>query len=863
MILARTRKLIQISILSFLFIALIGVFFLWFNHKKANVNAVPEQTAMLLEFSSLSMLNLPPSAHDPSWQILFDSRLCETARTDIDLIRKCLGAGASCLDSGVVLSAFTLQETDSLHGLWVFNKCPQPGLAALIKQVDPPVRWFPATFQGCDLYVISMPGNAKMVCAEIDGWLLCSRYSYLVEDAISQFRASKNWWADQQKMRDFAPGSPYRLFIRPEAFITRATQFSAKWQSLPRWFQQHFKWLGFGVDAGQTIGYAETDGRLPDVGSIDAQSGKLFSVIPDDAAFIAQTGINPTTRFGPHGPEYNEADFARYIQPWLGNNAAFVLTQPFSNGLLDNQFLLFSIQDLAGLEQSLGAYGKARGILRTEEYQTFTMTSFLNQSLLAPFCGQSEAFRNPVFAVVGEYAVFGGSRSALEIWIDKYIVNQTIVNQTDFLQLKSKLPGKGNAQGYFNLDCLPALWTELTGDTRPVRVTRPQYAGLLGIEAQEAGEQALRLNLGVQPRGQATAAPAIFWKTPLNAPARTQPYLCFGADSTLHIFIQDARNELYCISMGGAIEWRLQLDGPLLSGIRGCDYFANGTACFLMNTPNKIWILNEKGASVNGFPLPLQSPALNGLTLIDFDGNSKYSFFVACKNRQVYGFDQYGRPLPGWNPQGGVGVIHAPIVHYQYMNMDFLAMLDVSGKLSVYGRNGMLRFPALQLKGAFFLPLQLDTTEEKPVLLCFSRSGQLNRIAPDGSISVGQCDPTIPGALKAAVAGALWEHREKVSFILTGSTYQVVNWSKGRLQTLLKQTVDASLDTMFMLPDQTIGALSRSEKRIYQLPSSRKASSALLPLAGSTPFTELEAPFPGGVRMLFAGNGPFLYAYKL
>jgi hypothetical protein len=859
---ARTQKLIRFSVLFLLLISLIGIYFLWFHPKKTNFNAVPAQTAILLEFKSLTVFNAAKNTQDPSWQTLFQSRLYETACADIDLIRKCLGSGA-LVDSGAVLSAFTLQEADSLHGLWIFPAHKQLDLVSFFKQVDPALRWFPATFQGCNLYAVNLPGNAKMVFADLDGQLLCSRYSYLVEDAISQFRSAKNWWADQKQIRTFAPTSPYRLFIRPDALSTREAMFAGAWRKLPLWFKQHFKWLGIGLEAGKTVGYAETDGLLPDAGTKDLATSAVFSIIPDDAALITRVGIKPETRFWPQDPKSDDADFSNYIQPWLGNEAAFVLTEPFSAGLNDNQFLLFSMKDQAGMAQKLQAYGKARGVLSTEEYQTFTITSFLNQSLLAPFCGQSEAFRNPVFAVVGPYVVFGGNRSALEVWIDKYIVNQTIASHTDFLQLKSQLPGTGSAFCYFNLDCLPGLWAELTGNASPTRTTRPQYAGLLGIEASAEGNNDLRLHLCIQPRGKETATPGIFWKTPLNAPARSQPYICFGADSTVHVLIQDARNELYCLSTNGAIEWRLQLDGPLLSDIRSFDFFANGTACFIMNTPGKIWILDEKGAAVNRFPLPLQSPASNGLTLVDFDGNLKYSFFVACENKQVYGFDQYGRPLPGWNPQSGVGHVISPIVHYQYGNMDFLAMLDVSGKLAMYGRNGVLRFPALQLQGRFDLPLQLDTTGEKPVLLCFSRNGQVNRIDPEGRLTVAPAEAHIQGDLKAAVASAAWENTGRAMYLLSGKTLQIAQYGKGAFRTLYLHNIENSLDTLFVLPDQSVGALSRTGKRIYHIPSNVQAWKSISSLEGSTPFAELAAPFSGEARMLFTGNGPFLYAYKL
>ena len=65
---------------------------------------------------------------------------------------------------------------------------------------------------------------------------------------------------------------------------------------------------------------------------------------------------------------------------------------------------------------------------------------------------------------------------------------------------------------------------------------------------------------------------------------------------------------------------------------------------------------------------------------------------MACENNKLYGFGHLGKPLEGWSGVETSGVVRQPLLHFQHKGKDYLAVLTEDGLLSVYGRDGALRF---------------------------------------------------------------------------------------------------------------------------------------------------------------------------
>jgi hypothetical protein len=687
-----------------------------------------------------------------------------------------------------------------------------------------------------------------------------------VEESIVQTESRSSWWANRKYVNELKADAPFRLFLQPEALaLTMRGKTNPALDHLPDIFSQNITWLGLAWDGLNVSLMAETNGFLKQLSSFGtAPPGNLFSVIPDHAAVLAWAGFDKRSLFIKAIDEQNAGDFQNYIAPWLGEGAAFVITEPRSPGLREDELLFFQVGDSSLAMQRLRAYGQLQGTLRQETYQTFDVLEFLNPSLIAPFIHRKENFRNPVCTILGDYVAFAPTRSALEVCIDKYIVNQTLANTPDCIQMWSQLPQVENNglivvnNQFFSLLSQNIL-NEFIFKNNSKLLEKISETGFNGMVLRTPEPGKMYLQLATQKPTVQVTQTGILWKTPLGAPVHSAPALV-STESGDFIFVQDEQHQLYCLDAGGVVLWRRQMEGPLLSAVQAVGSPGKTAPNFAFNTAAHIWLLDEKGQDMGRFPLELRSPATNGMIAIDFDKNLKFNYFVACANGNLYGFDQTGSALPGWNPNTGAGKIIHPLCHFQSEDMDFLVALNATPQLQVFGRNGQPRFPAVPLSGRFASPPQVDAHAKSPRIACFNTQGKAFVCNSSGAVFSLQLGK---GNEKALGVFASLTGDDRADFaVLQGRSLRANVYKGNALQNAFSLELPTPQDTVFVVDGHKLGLIYREKNQIFLI-DSQGAVHPDFPLAGTSPFL-LRPLRPGSKEyLLIVGNNNQLYAYTI
>ena len=356
------------------------------------------------------------------------------------------------------------------------------------------------------------------------------------------------------------------------------------------------------------------------------------------------------------------------------------------------------------------------------------------------------------------------------------------------------------------------------------------------------------------------------WKTALGAEALTQPYVVPNAtvDGESAILIQDKQLQLYRLDANGTVLWRRQIDFPLQSTVLGIDYYKNGANCFLFNTADAIWVLDDEGRALTGFPLRLQSPALNGLTIIDFDGDKRYSLFLACQNGNLYGFDQFGRPLSGWNPKPGVGRVKHPLIHFKHGTKDYLAVLSLSGQLSVFNRNGSEHFASRQFEGSFFnSPPQYDAESESPRIVCANSEGKVYVCNLGGETFALDLGTGNKKSASCFVFENLSGDKRKDYAVLSGTSLHISGYAGKTFKKQFSTNFSNPLDTLFQAGCcSNLGLLDRKKRQIFLMNGEGKLYPGF-PLAGTTPYLLYPGSRNPARQVLVVGNLRDVCAYSI
>jgi hypothetical protein len=850
---------ILIGLASLLIAALL--LFLFLPRNKGPFRAMPAQSSLVLECRGLFRAKvLNEKTADPRWREVLQSTLFQRCFEDMDAALQLFRQQPSLLRTfaqNKALVAFTLHPSDSLHALFALELGEDFDLESSLRDNKQIPKYFPHQFHGNNIFTVHISGTGQLEVAVSGRLLLFSRRATLVEDALLQLENAHNWWADRPFVADL-PDAPLCVHLRPATLAEQwRNQMDPRWRELPDLLARNLEWVGLSWDGKSLQALAESKGFLGNLaGMKKASSDAIFNVLPDNTAFLVRSDLGNRADFFRHLSDARSSEFEEYVLPWVGEEAALAVTEPLSQAFTDDRLLLLAVRDSAKAVDKLRAFSKACGAIPgvTGPYQMFELLGFQNASLLRPLLGEDAAFRNPVCALVGGYAVFAPDRSALEILLDKYLVNQTLSTHLDFLQLQQKMSSNGRVSLLLNTGYLPALLQHLIHTQG-----EPSFAktGFIAAEWHPISGRKAEITLASQVLSQPLPETDILWKSVFAKPIQGRPYLISPTADKSYVLIQDQGNNLHCLdALNGAGLWNRSLPDRILSDIRGVDFYGYGAGCYTFSTATRIYMLDENGRDIQGFPLKLPANASNGAITVDFEGNAKFSYFVACEKNKLYGFGHLGRPLEGWNGLETSGVVKQPVLHFQHQGKDYLAVLTEDGLLSVFGRDGTLRFAPIQLDGAakFVSLMQADADSKTPHIYCANAAGKRFACDLQGKVSVLQAGN--PGS--ATAFGPL-KGEAYAWAVLDGKKLRVGDWGTRTNTGLFSHQFPEKQSQVFFVKNGQIGTVDSVSRQVWLL-DSKGNTHAGFPLGGNTRF---ELGSINGVDMLVVGNINGVWAYRL
>lgn len=844
------------------------------NQSDKGFRAMPSNVSIVLKINGLSAtIRQADSLPDAAWREVLRTSFFGQLRRDLATVRRIFPAQSpvgQALETRPLVAGLTFNDSDTLHAVFALEFESETEPEKWLSESRAVAKKFPSTFRGRTIYTLQLAGNERFAVAGIGRLLLFSRLPYLVEDAVTALEKGENACSDGG-LRPL-DSEHTEFYLQPALLAEQAAgKLAAGWDNLPALLRENTGWLRLAWDGQRIENQLDVRGLLRGVaGNSAVPRGEIFSILPDHTALLLWAGFGNRQSFFSNLTGIGDADFQRFIAPWAGREMAFVLTEPFSSDLAEEQFLVFGVQDSARAGALMRQFGERFGVLKAYDYQTFAIRQFAHTGALAAVTGaDGGAFRNPVFARVGSYCVFAHSPAAMELWIDKFIVSQTLANSPDFLLLAKKLPTQSRGLAFLNGHYLPALakslLTEKVADAETATIFARTGLVALDFRAENGSQNPMPVLAVSQPLGQRAASETtILWKTPLAAQAVTQPFFVESPRAgEAAILVQDGKNQLYRLAPNGEIRWRRPMDARLGSAVQGFDYLGNQSLCYLFSTASKIYLLDDEGRDVEGFPLELKSPATNGVALVKFSKSGDYAFFIGCANGNLYGFDRHGRPLPGWNPQAGVGRVAFPLLHFQHQNKDFLVALNQAGQLHVFGRDGDRRFEAVQFDGQFAAPPQADAGKQSPRIVCANTAGRAFVCNLEGEIfGLSLSKNPLGGFVFAPLAG---DGRKDYASI-SGRDFSMAGYEGSTFKTLVSKQLPSKADTIFEVragqSGSQIGALSEAKREVWLLDGKGRIHPDF-PLAGTTAFTVGDVFGTGQGRVLLVGNGASVYAYSI
>lgn len=594
---------------------------------------------------------------------------------------------------------------------------------------------------------------------------------------------------------------------------------------------------------------------------------RIASVLPDHTAAMTYVGFDDVQQFVrdlPLGQE--DAHFQDYFVPWLGNEVAYVVTEPLQGQVKAHQLAFFHAADEDKATALLAEYADTVGRLASYPYLNFTIHQLLAYDVLRPIFGESlNPIQRPYYALVPGYVIFANDRRALESVLDRYTFGQTLGTDVNYLKFVEDLSSTSNCYLYINtansLHLLSALLDpsydkaliqqfEALQRLTPIGIQLTPYKDLFFVSA----------NVRYNKKGKQKNM--VLWKSDLYADAATRPFVVRNhQNNAKEVLIQDVAHTLYLLDEEGEEQWHRVLDGRIQSAVRQVDLFKNGNLQYVFNTTRSLYVIDRTGQYVAPYPIALPDTITGSVAVLNYDNQRRYRFFVACADSTLYGFEGNGNALEGWSPMRDVGRVEQPLQYLSHKGKDYLAVLNTAGQLRVWARDGSLRMPPLSLatKGRAWL-----ATERSPYVRwrVLDASGQGFWVNLAGESFQRQADGLADGMLTSVVGVS---RADSVHWVAaTASGWASIGMDhKGRYGVM--QRVELGYEARDLALQRLDGDWYVSTQHGAEVTLHRLHTGALypdFPLGGTTPLLIADL-YGDSTEVLLVGQQQSVYVYKL
>ena len=850
------------------------------------LEAVPQNTSLVLEFENYfqTRSSLAKMLYTKEFEsAFFVKKLSE----DFQPIRKVFSKTKEhrrLLLYSPLMTALQISKSNDADFLYIIKD--EKGVFKL-EEVLKNYTFKEFNFNGITVFELYENKKPTITIGYYRGIILLSKYAFLVENGMRQLREfpsplimenkfsifSKKMGKKKLKEKTDAEINVYVLFENLPAFAHPFMNETFK-QRL-KGFASLISCAKFGLefkkDGVDVVGLFDRTGEsfvLERFFSKDKnKKSTIKNIIPDDIAYLIRADLPSEETMKLKSPNNKEV-YEKYFQPWMHEEWAIGCAKIYTRRIQSEQFIMYKMEDFKKAKVHLRQLAEEFGELKSIQYQTYPIHQILTDYLPIPILGNEFSYiKNPYFTFIEDYVIFSASQPSLENWIDKYLTNQTLSQHLSFLELENRFEEEGNISSFWNtIGTLPLVKSffksSISGEVRnqieSLRKMQP-----IGFQF-EVEENFISTTGFFNYKKGIEKEVANLWKTKLENEIITAPSIHFNKKTKDHqVLIQDSDFKLYALNSSGDILWNVLLEDSIRSEVFAMDIFKDGEKHYIFNTGKNIVILNFEGESVRDFPLPLPDVATNGLQIVDF-GEKDFGLFVACKNKNIYGYDTKGIPIVGWNPLENVGNVTQPLQHFQFKQKDYLVILNGEGDLKTFEKSGKKIMQGTNVSGTSDSALFFHDKKSDQMVVA-DDGGSIHALHVSDKNIMLNMKTDVPSSYYFMAADLAGDDQLDVAK-LNGSSLEILYAVEDNFETRARYQFPNIQQELFAVGDDEnhkamIGTLNKHHAQIFLL-DNKCTMHPSFPLEGTTPFRLIRG-FNHEKNVIVVGNGDEVVVYEL
>jgi len=568
-----------------------------------------------------------------------------------------------------------------------------------------------------------------------DAFFIASTSKLVLENAILQNNTGRDPIdASLEQMIKTSNSSSPNLYIKGSYYkrILKHTIPQLKFQSS----QTPFNWLALDIDldnkdalnfSGVLTSSQDGNQTLDLLNGFKPASSKLLAVAPAQSRAVVSFNFsdwetykeNLAAKRNASAKEFTVADEAFFKSI---DEVAVVYTQT-------NQLLLAHSGNVSASELALAPISTEIERFRDLPIYQVSDSTFLE--------GAYKELLNPgikhYYGFVENHLVFTNTLTNLKDFIANYQNDVTLKNTVGFSELSKKMSDASTLSYYGNTEILSGYISEKLSKKQGKILNQIDFtdypAVMLQLVQADDFTYVNALTHKISAKTEASqivqVASVTLDKDLLNAPQMLHNYRTKGQN----ILVQDISNTLYHINASGKIEWKKELDGPILGEIQQVDLYKNGRLQYAFTTPSHFYIIASDGTIVEPFDKDY-SEITQPLAVFDYDGSRDYRFIIT-QGSALTMLDREGKKVKGFTYTQAPSTLKNVPQHIRFGTKDYIVIQLENGQLEILNRRGETRIKTTET----FAFSDQPVFEKANNFLVFEKNGTLASISQSGKIT--------------------------------------------------------------------------------------------------------------------------------
>lgn len=897
----------------------------WFTYTKElhtpvsdAINAIPSNAAIIFESKQTKNTWKKLSQANVMWEALLGSETFAKLNIQthyIDSLLKSNAAIAQLLDNHSLFISAHISGATTFDFLYVYslpNRSYQSSVEGFIKTINNSTEPFFREYSGVDIGTVHPYNRDSLSYAFLNGILIMSSKPTLVEDGIRQMKSGVSLAMDKnfsKVLNTTGKNVDANVYLNYKNFPNILNRF------ISPVFKKEINSLADFADCSgwdATIkpnalmlnGFTQANDSSTNFLNLfkdqKPQEIELTKVIPSKTALMLWFGIENVKIFHRNYKKYLKSlsqgraqAYAQYIESldekydinieksmleWIDSEMALVVTESPSNDFVNNSYAVIHSSNIDDAMSALNALADsiAKKNGRSETMDRSKVNSYRNRPIthlnlpkLLPqlFGWQFNKITNNYYTSIEDYIIFANSKEALQNFIDDFENNKILGNNKNYKFFFENLSIESNVYLYSSIarsaNIYSAFVTEELGNDIENKLDLFHKFEAVGIQFSATNKLFYSTAyLKYNPKYKQESG--TMWESQLDSTVSSKPYIVINHNDKLkEIVIQDDANKLYLISNTGKVIWTKQLPEKIMSDIVQVDAFKNSKLQLLFNTHNEICMLDRNGNYMKGFPVKLESPATNAISVVDYEKNRDYRIFVACENKKIRCFKSNGEENKAFKFNKINNKIYVPLQYVKVENKDVLCAIDEKGKIYLLNRQGEIygNIKENLAEGIRNFYIEQGKDFSKSSIIAADASGNIIKVSFTGkkeSIKIDDFESAPFFDYKDINNDTIKEY-----IFQSNNELKVFSKDKVLLFTHEFNETISQGPLFFRFPDGTgkIGVLSEKTNELYLFNDNGSLYKGF-PLEGKTPFS-IGDMNNNGIYNIITGSDNIVYLYQL